>query len=126
MEKIVILDTSSIIDFFSDSGKADLVEDILLNHIPALSSITIYELFNGVSKKKHIEQRHQFVELCDVYSITKEIAILASELYNAIRKKGITIQNEDLLIAATAISYGIPLLTSNTKHFANINELELL
>lgn len=58
--------------------------------------------------KKHIEDRKKFISLCDMYSLTGEIYLQTSNIYTEMRKSEKTIQNEDILIAATAIHYNLP------------------
>ncbi len=126
METKVIIDTGTIFDFFVDGSYADRVEEILNGNNAVVTAITVFELFNGVTNKKHLEDRKKFVNLCDVYSLTSDIAFQASQIYTNLKKTGRTIQNEDILIAATAIFYNLPLLTINHKHFSIIKTLKLL
>ena len=61
METKVILDTSVIFDFFIDGVYAEKVERLLEENLAILSSITVFEIFNGVTNKKHLEDRKKFV-----------------------------------------------------------------
>lgn len=126
METKVVLDTGVIFDFFIDGIYADTIDKLLKANHAVISSITVFELFNGVTIKKHIQDRKSFVSLCDVYSLTSEIALQASNLYTHLRKAGKTFQNEDILIAATAMYYNLPILTDNQKHFSLIKNVKLL
>ena len=126
METKVILDTGVIFDFFVDGDYADNIEKLLKEKRAVLSAITLFELFNGVTNNKHIEDRKNFVSLCDVYSLTADIALQASNLYTSLKKSGKTIQNEDILIAATAIYYNLPILTDNQKHFSLVKNIKLI
>jgi tRNA(fMet)-specific endonuclease VapC len=125
LETKVVLDTGVILNFFTNTGEAGRVENLVLKKNAIISSITVFELSNGIIKTKHLENRRKFIELCEVYSITKEIALEASQIYTTMRKKGITINNEDILIGATALNYRLPLLTNNKKHFLQIRGIEL-
>ena len=42
-----------------------------------------------------------------------------------LRRQGITVDNMDLLIGATALVYDLTLVTHNTRHFQNIPNLRL-
>lgn len=42
-----------------------------------------------------------------------------------LRRKGLNVDNMDLLIAATALVYDLTLVTHNTTHFRNIPSLRL-
>ena len=125
MEEKVVIDTGVIFDFFTDQGNNNYIETLLLERRSVISSITVFELMNGVKHKKHLQDRQEFIDLCEVYSVTREIAVQASLFYTHLRSKGIKIQNEDLLIGATAVHYDLPLLTKNLKHFLKIPELRI-
>ena len=56
---------------------------------------------------------------------TSAIARRAATLFTDLRSRGITIDNEDLLIGATALESDLPLLTCNATHFAHIPGLRL-
>jgi len=49
----------------------------------------------------------------------------AAELWADGQQRGITVDDSDLIIAATALVYGLPLVTANRKHFAWIAGLEI-
>jgi len=53
-----------------------------------------------------------------------EIAKLAGELRQKYAKKGKTLATADVIIAATAITYGLTLITKNVKHYP-FSELEI-
>lgn len=59
------------------------------------------------------------IELCDVVSVSKEIAARAAVIART-RKNARPI---DLIIAATALELGVPLVTKNLKDFKRIPEL---
>jgi predicted nucleic acid-binding protein len=48
-----------------------------------------------------------------------------SDLKAKYRKVGITIDDFDLLIAATALTYNQIVVTNNVKHFSRIEELKI-
>lgn len=126
MEDIVLFDTGIIIDFFGGRKGASLLEEILTNSFAAISTITIFELFNGVKNKNHLRQREQLVKLCEIIVINEHIARKASSLYTLLKEKGQSICNEDILIAACALSKNYPIFTNNKKHFKNIPGLTFL
>ena len=123
MENITLLDTGIIIDFFGGKKVASNVEAVLAGSRAAISVISVYELFNGVTNKDHIKQREQFIKLCDVIGIGEPVARKASGLYTQLKTKGKLICHEDILISASALCKGYPLFTNNKKHFRHIPEL---
>jgi predicted nucleic acid-binding protein len=73
--------------------------------------------------------------LSDIERVLPEIVVLPSDrktIANAIdialelRRKRRSIEMEDLLVAATAREWGLPLLTENEKHFQGISGVELV
>ncbi|MGR3320178.1 MAG: type II toxin-antitoxin system VapC family toxin [Candidatus Anammoxibacter sp.] len=125
MENIIILDTGIIIDFFGGRKIASEVEKLLAESCAAISAITVYELFNGVSNKDHIRQREQLLKLCEIVKIDEHVARKASSISTSLKAKGKLICNEDILIAACALSKTYSLFTNNKKHYINIPGLNL-
>jgi tRNA(fMet)-specific endonuclease VapC len=91
-----------------------------------LSVITYYELERGAEsnpRKRQFWQR--FVTLCHVIELDQRIADTAAQMYQALAARGDLIPDADLLIAATALSHGLTLVTHNTQHFSRIPGLSL-
>ncbi len=98
-----------------------------------ISAVTVSELLVGVHKAEsetRKARRSAFVEaiLLKVPSLdfTAAIARVHSGLYASLSTKGRLIGAHDLIIAATAISYGYPLLTANVSEFERIAGLQVL
>lgn len=123
MEDIVLLDTVMLFDFLADRGDAERTEEILTSGKGAVSAITVYELFRGVESKKHIEQRSTLLTSLHVLELSSKIAREAGIIFTDLRGKGITVSNEDILIAATCICHNVPLFTANRKHFEHMRGL---
>lgn len=123
---MILIDTDIVFEYLVGGESADETEKILQRVEAALSAITVYELFAGVASEKHLAQREDFVELCEIVELTTSMARTAARLYTDLRSQGRLIANEDLLIAATALETGYPLLTGNRSHFERIGGLNLL
>ena len=123
MEDLVLLDTGIIFDFFGNYKTSSETERLLNESRCAISAITVFELFNGVINREHIIQREQLVSLCEVIDITDPVARKASEIYTDLKAKGNPIDNEDIFIAACALSRNYPLFTNNKKHFNRISSI---
>jgi predicted nucleic acid-binding protein len=122
---IILLDTGIVFDFFSNKKSSSKTENLLFESRTALSTITVFELFNGVTNVKHIEQREQFVTLCSLIDFTDSIARKASEIYTKLKLSGDLIDTVDIIIAASAMQRKFPLFTTNKKHFDRISGLIL-
>lgn len=125
MENLILCDTDVLINFLGGREGADEVEALLNTSRAAVSAITVYELFNGVVSEKHLRQRDALVQLCEVVKIDAGIARRGSEIYRHLKGTGSLVCHEDVLIAATALETGTPLLTANRKHFERIPGLRL-
>ena len=121
-----MLDTCVLFDFMAGKEASPVVERLLKESKAGISVISVYELFRGVESQRHIEQRDQLVSLCKVMELTRPVARKASEIYTFLKKEGRLIVNQDILIAATALFYGWPLLTINQKDFKHIPNIHLL
>lgn len=95
-----------------------------------ISSITLSELRFGVAKSMHTGKN---AEALDEFIIPLEVAPYdeaAAQVYGDIRatleKAGPPIGSMDMLIAAHAVSLGIPLVTNNTREFSRIPSLNLI
>ncbi|MDC0864756.1 type II toxin-antitoxin system VapC family toxin [Rickettsiaceae bacterium] len=126
----VILDTSILIATekrIIDFNKWRQYESVYI------SSVTITELLVGVhraaSPKVRIK-RSAFVEhiINSISSITfgAEEARSYAQIIDDLYRNGITLGVHDMIIGATAITHGYPVLTTNKKDFIRIPSLEVL
>ena len=94
----------------------------------SISCITYFEVKRGLFAVKAIKQLERFDDFCKDFQIIflDDLAILekASEIHANLRLRGLPIQTEDILIAATAIIKGF-ILASNDSDLLRIEELSL-
>ena len=79
-----------------------------------------FKKIEGALPAKNIE----FLDSFPYLDITATIADRAGVLFYEYRKKGITLDNEDILLSATALEEGLSLVTTNLKHFPSLRPLE--
>lgn len=95
----------------------------------SLSVISYGELVFGAKKSKAVEKNMETVNaiksIFPLLEITSEIMNIFGEVKAYTQKIGKTIDDMDLLIAATAITNNFTLVTHNTKHFKNIPNLKV-
>ena len=98
-----------------------------------ISSLTITELLMGVHRAKSSKikvKRSAFVEhiIGSISSLpfAEEEARVYAEILNDLFKRGITLGVHDMIIGATAIANGYPVLTMNEKDFKRIPGVEVL
>jgi tRNA(fMet)-specific endonuclease VapC len=90
------------------------------------SVVTLYEILRGLKAKRAFVQMTKFLRLCQqshVLPITIEITQRAADIYDDLRQKGQPISDADIFIAATALEYGLVLVTNNLSHFQRIPSL---
>ena len=120
-----VVDTSALIAFLRGEEPGSSARELLNAGHALVPAICVYELYAGVHSKRHREQRAHLVDLSTVIPIDGRIAERAATLFNTARSSGFTVDNEDLLIAATAIEMNVPVLTANRRHFERIDGVEL-
>jgi len=113
-----LLDTTTIIDHLR--GKKEVnsrLEEIgQRGDTAGCCCINIAETYAGM-KEKEKDKTDRFIETLYYFEVTREIAQLAGELRRKYIKKGIILATTDVVIAATAMRYGLTLLTKNVKHY---------
>lgn len=126
----VLIDTSVLIEAERD--------DKVLGQLPAdephaISVITVSELLHGVHRASpdRVRIRRQVVVeallgAIEQLPITPRVARLHAQLWAELQAKGEMIGAHDLWIAATALTHGLRLATTNTGEFKRIAALELL
>jgi len=95
-----------------------------------ISSITLAELRYGVAKSTHREKNakalDEFVIPLEVVSYDESAAHVYGDIRAALEKAGTPIGSMDMLIAAHAVSLGIPLVTNNTREFIRVPSLNII
>lgn len=127
--EIICLDTNVLIAH-KRAKKADKDQTFLFKLSKefnrfAVSCITVYELLRGDNQDEDIYWKMMFSNML-VLDFDVNCAEHAAKIYQNLKKRGLLIEAEDLLIAATALSHQMKLATTNVKHFARIEELTLI
>jgi len=95
----------------------------------AISSITLSELMYGVEKSsqidKNLEAVEDFISHLDVLSYDAKASQHYGQIKAKLEKKGQIISENDIHIAAHAISQGLTLVTNNLKEFKRVPNLAL-
>jgi tRNA(fMet)-specific endonuclease VapC len=95
-----------------------------------ISSITLSELRYGVAKSTHQEKNAKaldgFIIPLEVVSFDESAAHVYGEIRATLEKSGTPIGAMDMLIAAHAVSLGIPLVTDNTREFVRVPSLNII
>ncbi len=96
----------------------------------AISTITYGEVTEGVMfdprRTVNMQIWRDFLAGFDVISITMEVAEVWADLRGVLRRDRMLLPDADLLIAATALRFGMTLVTWNVRHFERILGLDVL
>lgn len=130
MKKICV-DSNYLIDYLRGSAYTkDLIEKIKDKNLEAyISAVTVFELYVGAflsnNPKAKFEEIESLLSWFQVVDINKGIMLLTAKIHVNLRRRGLLLEIQDIIIAATSISINMALLTNNKKHFANIQEIRL-
>ena len=124
-----LIDTDWVIDHFNGVTHVTLRLKELQPRGLGLSVVSAGELWEGAyfsrDPKRSQETLEEFLSGVDVLGLDEEICKRFGQLRGSMRKRGQTIGDFDLLIAATALRHKLTLLTNNRKHFESIAGLEI-
>ena len=123
-----MLDTDVLSEFLRGNPKVieKVAEHLKEYGFVSLSIITYYEMLNGLLYKdarKQLQTFEDFIQLNKVIPLTFPMAKAAAVIKADLRKKGTEIGHTDTLIAGTAITSELHLITNNTNHFMRIKGL---
>jgi len=95
-----------------------------------ISSITLSELRYGVAKSTHREKNakalDEFIIPLEVLPYDEAAAHVYGDIRATLEKAGTPIGSMDILIAAHAVSLGIPLVTNNTRECLRVPSLNIV
>lgn len=127
------LDTTLLIDLASkrsarkDRASRKIEELAARGESLATTRFNLAELYVGLARsnrpdedEKAIEALLQDVEILD---FNDAAARLFGSITGFLQQRGTPAGDMDVLIAATALAYGHPLITRNTRHFRHIPDL---
>ncbi len=125
-----LLDTTTVSDYLRGNiGILTKLKSISPKLI-AISSSTKFAIEYGLRKKPSLRKVYQ-PPLEAIYAQTKDVefntivAIEAAKIRDELVKAGTPIGLADLFIAAIARCHKLIVVTSNTKHFAKVQNLQL-
>jgi len=117
---IITRRTAAVLNHFMEYQVGDI----------GMSSITLAELRYGVAKsaqrEKNAKALEGFVAPLVLVPFDEEAAFVYGGIRAVLEKAGKPIGSMDMLIAAHAVSLGIPLVTNNTREFLRIPGLNVV
>lgn len=126
-DKIILADTSILIDLFRKSKKVNskFVQLALEGYEFQISAITAYEVYSGATIAQ-LPFWDDLLEKIIVLPFDKDVVKQAVIINRILKQKRKQIELADLFIAATAVNYDLSLATLNRKHFERIDLLTII
>jgi predicted nucleic acid-binding protein len=123
----ILIDTTIFVDHLRKQNKRNSIL-YRLSGTSVLYTATMveFELFAGATNQRKYQDVQQILQPCHVLSLTSPIAQRAGTIYQDLKRQNLIIEIRDMLIAATALEEGLPLMTINEKHFRRIQGINLL
>lgn len=121
----VLIDTSIIIEHLRKQRR----DKSILYHIASdftlyAPTIVEFELFAGAIDPQKRRDVESILSWCIILPLVSEVAQQAA-IYRNLKAKNQLIEIRDILIAATALTYDLPLMTLNREHFNRIERLRM-
>lgn len=125
--RLIVVDTDVIIDFFRDiSSAADVFSKLVSLEKAAITVTSVFELYAGVEGSKRLRQIETLVQQITILPLNTIEAAMAGRIYTQLKTRGKLIGTHDILIAAICIANNLPLYTKNVAHFSEIKDIRLL
>lgn len=123
------LDSNAIIDLLN--GNSNVLAEFKNAFVSAsvkIPDIVYYEVLRGFEYSDSKNKKNGFeifakrcgIEYMDLLTLQE-----AARQYADLRKSGITIDDDDILIGSLAISRGAVVVTNNIKHFSYLKGIQL-
>ncbi len=112
-DKNLLLDTNILI--YQLDGTIDISTELASAQSLTISSVTVAELYAGVGEEEYEELR-DYLSSFTVLPVTESVATMAGMYKSILPKYGL----RDLLIAATAQTHALTLVSANKKDFVGL------
>lgn len=96
--------------------------------VSVLTDLGVVGGLNGGHRTRELRHGFQrFMRLTRVYVVSRHVAERTATIRRDLRRGSVSIDHPalDLIIAATAIEHGVPLVTRNTRDYADVPGLDL-
>jgi tRNA(fMet)-specific endonuclease VapC len=125
------LDSGWVIDFLAGDVAAQARIDPLFPSGAALSVVTLMEVYEGVelsdTRRQDERQVRTVLRAVTVLPLNRTVARRAARVRADLRQRGRSVRRRalDILIAATALTYDLTLVTRNHQDYRDIPGLKL-
>lgn len=126
-----LLDTNGVIfGLINDRAAVDLIDTLMADGV-AVSMVTSMEAYQGTLRETTSEAERaafaRFFATVPILPFSAPVARRCAELRHQLKQQGRRVNSRamDLIIAATALDYGLELVTRNTSDYDDIPGLTL-
>lgn len=132
---IAHLDSSFVVDLLRETARQRKgpASAFLARHLEDELRVSLFvacELLLGVERSdRSAEERRRVEEILSVVPLSLPSAALASaygRVLAGLQRRGVLIATMDMLIAASALVDGVPLVTRNVSHFERVPDLRII
>jgi tRNA(fMet)-specific endonuclease VapC len=126
-----LVDSNVVIDHLAAVPEASQFLDRFAQDGIVMSIVTYMEAFQGVVRSEHPEEAsekfHAFADKVLILPFSFAVAERCARLRETLRSQNKRVKSRalDLIITATALEYGLTLVTKNTDDFSDIPDLSL-
>ncbi|MCA9876398.1 MAG: type II toxin-antitoxin system VapC family toxin [Thermomicrobiales bacterium] len=124
-----LIDSDWLIDALAGSQRALSLLDQLIPTEPAISAISVAEVCDGAHGAPDpalaLLRVQEFLSNYEILPVSQSVAERFAAERAMLRRRGMLIDDMDLLIAATALEHGLTMVTRNHRHFARIPGLRI-
>ncbi len=114
---ICLLDTSVVIDFLRKrDNTVKIVSSWQERGFVGVSVLTVCEVYQGINIEEE-KPTQMFLEGLAVIELDREVALGAGKMLYQLRRRGRPAPTVDGLIAATALTLDVPLITNDAAHY---------
>lgn len=120
----MVIDTDVLIWYMKGNAKAYKVIEKSKNFF--ISVVTYMELVQNMRNKNELQNLRRALHVWNskIFYISEEISIKAMFFVEQ-HYLSHSIQLPDALIGATAVTYGLPILTGNDKHYKILKDMQI-
>ncbi len=94
-----------------------------------ISAVTLMELYYGAYKSKQVANNLAKIKTIEsaleIIPVNREMVEIFGVLKSDLEKVGKPLDDFDLILASTAMSHNLTLITNNEKHFGRIHGLKM-
>ncbi len=124
----MLYDTEFLICLSGQKGESKMnrAKTFLARHgqdVHYLSRVGWAEYAEGCEQEERVDRDTRSFR---VLEINERVAWIASRLSRQLKGAGQPIGDNDVWIAATAVAFGLPLVSNNARHFGRVPGLKLL